>query len=275
MPRYADAPAALRESPINPWHVLTLFALAYGSWAVMSPFVASRVGLAETPMDRDLVLGTIWCFIMIALVAALRPLREAVPELFRTPASTIRASDIAIATLLCVTFTQGVHRVLVVMPMVHTDSGFYDFWRLGSAYASSSGKDHVVLILVAWLLAPFHEEFFFRGILLNVIRTGRSVLFAIAVSSLLFGLMHGRAVLATAFGGMVLALVYLRYGSLWPAILTHALVNIIASPYVLAPFVIIKTREQAATYSGWFFEFLLAALFIPVALAFWRRFRPD
>lgn len=275
MPRYADVPAALRESPINAWHVLTLFAIAYGTWAVFSPFVAIRVGLSATQMDRELVHGSIWCFIMAGLVAVLRPLRGAVPELLRTPASPFRMSDIAIAALLCTTFMMGAYRILVVMPMVHSDAAYYEFWKLGEAYARASWKDHLVLILVTCLLAPLHEEFVFRGILLNVIRTGRSLAIAIAVTSVLFGFMHGRHAIPTGFAGLVFAIVYLRFGSLWPAIFAHALANVLALPYLLGSLVIIKTREQAATYSGWFFEFLLAALFIPVAMAFWRRFRPE
>lgn len=260
---------------MNPWHVLALFAIAYGTWAVFSPMVALRIGLSSTLMDREFVHGSVWCLILVILVALLKPLRESVPDLLKASGSPVRITDIAIAALVGVTFMLGVHRVMVVMPSIHADPSYYDFWRLGSGYSLASWKDHAVLVFVTWLLAPLHEEFLFRGILFNALRTARSLMLAIVVSSVLFGLMHGRHAIPTGFAGFVLVLVYLRYGSLWPAILTHALVNVIASPYVLAPFVLIKTREQAATYAGWFFEFLLAALFIPVALAFWRRFRPD
>ena len=86
--------------------------------------------------------------------------------------------------------------------------------------------------------------------------------------------MHGRNGLAAAFAGLVLAFVYLRYGSLWPALLVHVLGNVLVLPPLLAQFTLLKTRAQAQSYEGWFFEFLFAALFVPLALAFWRRFRP-
>jgi hypothetical protein len=54
----------------------------------------------------------------------------------------------------------------------------------------------------------------------------------------------------------------------------HAAVNFLVSAPVLGQVFMIKTRDQAQGYEGWFFEFLLAALFVPLALAFWRRFRP-
>lgn len=225
-------------------------------------------------MDRELVNGILWSFILAALVVTIRPLRESVPAWFRAPASPVRIVDLAIAALLITTFTLGVHRVLVVMPMVHSNPQYYDFWKIASAYAPATYADYGVLALLTLGVAPLHEEVVFRGIVLDTIRAGRSLFLAIAATSLLFGAMHGRSVLAMTFAGLVLAFVYLRYGSLWPAILVHSLANVLVFPTGIAQFTQLKTRAQAQTYEGWFFEFLFAALFVPLALAFRRRFRP-
>jgi len=249
--------------------------MAYGACAVASPFLSQWLGLGETLMDRELVNGTLWSLILAALVVTLRPLRESVPAWFRAPESPVRIFDISIAALLITTFTLGVHRILVVMPMVHSNPEYYDFWRIASAYAPATTADYVVLALGTLIVGPLHEEVFFRGILLNAIRAGRSLVLAVAASSLLFGVMHGRSVISATFAGLVLAFVYLRYGSLWPAILVHVLANALVFPPGIVQFTQLKTRAQAQSYEGWFFEFLLAALFIPLALAFWRRFRPD
>ena len=248
--------------------------MAYGVCAVASKFLALWIDFGDTLSDRELVNGTLWSLILAALIAALRPLRESIPAWFSTPRSPMRVSDIVIPALLITTFTLGVHRILIVMPMVHSNPEHYDFWRIASAYAPATYADYAVLALVTLVVAPLHEEVAFRGILLNVIRTGRSLALAVAASSLLFGIMHGRNVVAAGFAGLVLAFVYLRHGSLWPAILVHVLANVIVFPPGIAQFTQLKTRAQAQSYEGWFFEFLFAALFIPLAFAFWRRFRP-
>ena len=248
--------------------------MAYGACAVASKFVSLWIDFGDTLMDRELVNGTLWSFIVAGMVAMLRPLRESVRAWFRAPSSPIRISDISIAALLITTFTLGVHRILIVMPMVHSNPEHYDFWRIASAYAPATYADYAVLVLVTLVVAPLHEEVAFRGIILNVIRATRSLFLAVAASSLLFGAMHGRNLVAAGFAGLVLAFVYLRYGSLWPAILVHVLANLIVLPPGIAQFTQLKTRAQAQSYEGWFFEFLFAALFIPLALAFWRRFRP-
>lgn len=274
MPRPADIPAPIAASPLNPFHVLLLFGMAYGACTVTSTFICQWIGFGETLRDRELVNGTLWSLILAALVATLRPLRMSVPAWFRTPTSPVRISDVLIASFLITTFTLGVHKLLIVMPMVHSNPEYYDFWRIASAYAPATAADYVVLALGTLAVGPLHEEVFFRGILLDTIRTGHSTFLAVAATSLLFGVMHGRGALALTFAGLVLALVYLRYGSLWPALLVHVLSNVYVFPQALAQFTQLKTRAQAQSYEGWFFEFLFAALFIPLAFAFWRRFRP-
>lgn len=106
-------------------------------------------------------------------------------------------------------------------------------------------------LLVAWivfrlagtvLLVPVVEELFFRGYVLARIDgigigtdapggLGRRIA-AIAVSSLLFGLLHGRWLVAGA-AGVVFALVSLRRGRLADAIVAHALANLVVAGFAL------------------------------------------
>lgn len=89
------------------------------------------------------------------------------------------------------------------------------------------------------LFCPIYEELIFRGWILGRLVRGRSNLFAIVVSSLLFGLLHLRniywletgALLRTmAYTGLVLGpllgYVSLRCRSLWPAVILHYLNNL-------------------------------------------------
>lgn len=82
---------------------------------------------------------------------------------------------------------------------------------------------------LATIVAPFMEEFVYRGFLFNALARYAPVWLAAIVSGVLFGLSHGSssAFLPLAASGVVLAYVYQRSGSLTASMLTHALFNLI------------------------------------------------
>ena len=84
------------------------------------------------------------------------------------------------------------------------------------------------------MLVPVVEEAFFRGYVLTRLDSGTwaSRVAAVAVSSALFALLHGRIVAAGA-AGVVFALVMLRRGRLADAILAHGLANALIAAVAL------------------------------------------
>ncbi len=118
---------------------------------------------------------------------------------------------------------------------------------------------HGMMVSCSWgllgrlLLAALCEELFFRGLLLRecVERHWLNPCKSVLAVSLVFALLHllnaalfSQAWLQVSFAfaaSLVLSLVYLRYGQLWPCILTHILVNISS---VLAP------RNESMEYFG-------------------------
>lgn len=87
--------------------------------------------------------------------------------------------------------------------------------------------------LAIWQAAFFsafvglHEEVLFRGFILGRLKAlFRSNVAAVLISSLVFGLLHFYqgpiGVVQTTSVGIVFAMVVIRSGSLWPAILAHA-----------------------------------------------------
>lgn len=76
------------------------------------------------------------------------------------------------------------------------------------------------------VLAPFCEEFIFRGLVLQNLRKYGD-LFAVIVSSVLFGALHGNFAQAPfAFAvGVALAFAVIETGSIWAGILIHCIVN--------------------------------------------------
>lgn len=113
---------------------------------------------------------------------------------------------------------------------------------LGDAQVSSTGSGfHRFLVqtlpaLGSMLLLAFNEELFFRGYLLQSIaqRAGRPI--AAIITGVLFGLVHSAnsaanlpGLLFTAIGGVLLAWLVMRTGSVWMATGYHAGWNATAS----------------------------------------------
>ncbi|MCR5398277.1 MAG: CPBP family intramembrane metalloprotease [Lachnospiraceae bacterium] len=85
-------------------------------------------------------------------------------------------------------------------------------------------------MLAFFLLAvvpAFFEEFAFRGLIYGGYRRHCRPLGAIVITGLLFGLMHGNLnqFCYTFVFGMILAMLVEASGSIWPAILTHMIIN--------------------------------------------------
>jgi membrane protease YdiL (CAAX protease family) len=98
----------------------------------------------------------------------------------------------------------------------------------------------VPLIVVGTALIALNEEVFFRGVLLEMLRP-LGWRRAITSTAALFGAAHALnllsganvpftilQVLATTAGGVTLAAIRIRTGSLWPLIVVHALLDAVA-----------------------------------------------
>ena len=91
-------------------------------------------------------------------------------------------------------------------------------------------------MLTIFLPAPFHEELAFRGYLFQKIRqSSRGA--AIAISALMFALLHGKnisisplAIVNVLLAGVLLALAYERYERLWFPIGIHMAWNVVSGP---------------------------------------------
>lgn len=83
--------------------------------------------------------------------------------------------------------------------------------------------------LLAVFVAPYMEEFFFRGFVFNAFYRYMPIWAAAVVSGLVFGLLHGSptALVPLAGSGIVLAYVYARSGSLTASMIAHALFNLV------------------------------------------------
>lgn len=89
-----------------------------------------------------------------------------------------------------------------------------------------------VSLITLGLLAPFNEEVIFRGILFQSLRNQMSVVPAIAISALIFGMMHVDSIkswvhfAAVILLGCITCVIFFRTGSLANACIFHASMNI-------------------------------------------------
>ena len=93
-----------------------------------------------------------------------------------------------------------------------------------------AGGSVAIAIVLVGLWGPLAEEIFFRGFLLNGLRSRFGVVSSILISSAVFGAFHiaPGAIVPTFLLGLMLGWVYTRSGSLWPAVFAHGLHNTVA-----------------------------------------------
>ncbi len=103
---------------------------------------------------------------------------------------------------------------------------------LGSELLPRNQREFRVWVPLSVLAAGFCEELIYRAFLIWLVSQWAGVYVAIAVSAAMFGAGHiyqGFAgVLKTGLLGVLFALLYLLAGSLWPAVLLHAAIDIYA-----------------------------------------------
>jgi len=94
----------------------------------------------------------------------------------------------------------------------------------------------VVLVAVVVLVAPFAEEVAFRGVLLPALGARWGSVVAVLGSSMLFALIHLSPFLFVPIlvASLVFGWLFVRFESLWPAFLCHALFNGVAVVLALA-----------------------------------------
>lgn len=120
------------------------------------------------------------------------------------------------------------------------------------------------LLLVGALLPGICEEVLFRGAIMGVLER-RGARYAVVVTAILFGVYHltPATIIPAVFLGLIFGLLVVRTGSLLPAILAHTANNATA----------IATGHLAV--DSLMVAGLLAAAFLPLAVAVWVRTRQN
>lgn len=88
-----------------------------------------------------------------------------------------------------------------------------------------------ISILTVGIIAPFTEEFIFRGVIFNTLNKNISILWTIIIQAVFFGLFHGNLIQSTyaTLLGLVFGYITYKTESLWPAVVMHMINNTIAT----------------------------------------------
>ncbi len=86
------------------------------------------------------------------------------------------------------------------------------------------------LVISMVILAPLVEEFIFRGLIMEHLRTKMKLPLAILISSAVFGVIHLNLLqgLYAALLGVVMALICVRAGTIWASVCAHAGFNAVS-----------------------------------------------
>lgn len=84
-------------------------------------------------------------------------------------------------------------------------------------------------IVFAWLLGPLVEEIVFRGLIYRAFEARWGWLPSMAITSLIFGLIHPQHIASSMAASIIFTCVLRRTGTLWASIAVHALHNVVVS----------------------------------------------
>ncbi|WP_237028970.1 exosortase E/protease, VPEID-CTERM system [Phaeobacter porticola] len=219
---------------------LLVLAVAHRSrWLQSNPEALAAVTANLPPMRADMLLASIVPFIVMMLSGVL------VSAIWADPAEGYPLRAAMMATVLILFWPALQYLRYRPRPMdIAAGAAIAAVWIMLSVpdiTRGASSGDHsafwiVTRLLGTVILVPIIEELFFRGYLLRRMAGQGQVLraiFALLVSSALFGLMHDRFALGMAAGAIFGGL-YLRGGGLPAAILAHMVANALIAYVALA-----------------------------------------
>ena len=264
---------ALVRGAVRAWHIAFILLLAY----VVAEIAATKLALGMDSVHADLFFHMIEsglnAIVCLAFIVVVPEFRRSLGVLFASPSPRPRAPDLAWTFLAMLCWGYGLYHIACLAPLMQLKPEWFAVMGYHDTVAPVSVR-YLTFAFGAVLLAPLGAELMYRGFLMNLWVARWGIWGGVIASSIVFGLFHlQHAIFATVLG-LVFALVYLKYDSLWPCIGLHAAYNLLAFDPLLGQVAWLKNRAEVQDLSNWIPSMILSLLFFPVAYIFWRRFRP-
>ncbi len=259
---------------VRAWHVVFILLVAYVVATIVTFKFTQALDTASRERIAPVVDSAISAFICLVFVVVVPEFRRALRLLYSAPLARPMAGDLSWAFLAMLCWGYGLYLAGFLAPLMQLRPEWYASMGFHEVAFPLTAR-YLALVFACVLVAPLAEELMFRGFLMNLWIPRWGVWGASIASSIVFGLFHRQNALYAGVLGFVLALVYLKYDSLWPGIALHAAYNVLSFDPVLGQTVWVKSRNGIQDLSNWIPEVIVAVLFFPVAYIFWRRFRPE
>jgi membrane protease YdiL (CAAX protease family) len=274
MIRTAPVPAPLTQDHVRGGHILFLFLVIWGATGIAGYKLAQSVDDDLRLIWNEAISHFAMAVLLAGLVIVVPELRRSLRFLYGSAHGPLSATDTVLFIGIMLAWAYGGHRLLVFYPLLRWRPEYMTAVGYFAEFPSVSPIYLLLWAVTVGLVSPFVEELLFRGFLLNLWRHRWGLWPGIVLSSLAFGVMHFQGIVFASVAGVMYALIYLRYRSLWPGTLLHGLYNLVSSPFLLGPLLLVKDPTKLGSLSAWIPEIALSAAFLALLPFFWRRFRP-
>ena len=107
----------------------------------------------------------------------------------------------------------------------------------------------ILTIISVGIIAPFVEEFIFRGVIFKILNKNISALWSIIIQAILFGVFHLNLIQGgyASLMGILFGYVTYKTKSIWPAIVMHISNNVFAC---IIPLIIPESVLSTGVYIG-------------------------
>ena len=199
-----------------------------------------RSGLREGLPYLNALALTIVVLFGIGPWFAARYMRVNCPSTFKLRAPDVRGLAAAVC-FGCSTWVLSLRWLAIQNRFLPLDSRVAQMLQERTAWMSEISPP--VLIFFLALVPALCEELFFRGYALSGLRASLGKPAAVALVAIAFGMSHYSAhrLVMTSALGLLLGLLVVQYGSIWPAMLAHLMhnaisVTVLTHPKAVAPY---------------------------------------
>ena len=237
-------PAERRGGDRKWWTFLVLYFAAAFYFIVVSSFIGALLPVHEAVLATQIV-GVLGAAVWYTLIRSEQ--RAPWPKFDEIGMSVGQLVLMAVTACVLVLAANSVMALIVeTVPAAEPIAKAYEE-QVKHLLLEAEGVDWVMGVVGITVLAPICEEILFRGTILPEQQRVQKTLRAVGVNGLLFGAFHLNpiALISLTFVGMFLAHLVALTGSIWPAIIAHAVFNAFSGVVLPAAFPNAGTTEIA------------------------------
>ena len=215
----------------------------------IEPDLTRMVDLTLSLTNVFLLISSILTVLVLILVYKIKK-RNYKEELLINKTSKFNIVFAIILGIACWLFNSG------ALSLIDEAGLFSSQFQYMEEVLSPLGSGSVIMsIITIGIVAPFAEEFLFRGIIYNTLKKKISIKWTIIIQAVLFGVFHGNLIQGSyaTLLGIVFGYVTYKTKSLWPAVIIHMVNNLIATMFMYVP-------------STWFSSILVYVAFLIIGI---------